>query len=376
MVRLALGQNALPRYLSYWTETSGYWNQVHSQVIQSTIQNFSASRFENLRCPLPPLDEQAAIVKYLTHVDRKIDRFIRAKRKLITLLEEQKQAIIHQAVTKGLDPDVPMKDSGVEWLGEIPAHWEVKKDTGRVAELTTGFPFKSEGFSQSESDIRLLRGVNVSTGRVRWDAVVRWPKTQLRGLENYQLLVGDIVLGMDRPFISHGTRVAKVAEDDVPALLLQRVCRIRASSLMDQDFLLSQFQGRRFSDHLAPIFTGISVPHVSPDQINSFLVTVPPRQEQVRIVSSIRVQTLELETATAIAQLGFPILSTNSDGWGADWNRVRGMGWKRIATRRKLETNDHNSHRKNCMRVTHRGYHCIGDAIALEVIAIGDQFRA
>ncbi len=72
----------------------------------------------------PPLDEQAAIVKYLAHVDRKIDRFIRSKRRMIELLNEQKQAIIHQAVTKGLDPSVPMKDSGVEWLGEIPAHWD------------------------------------------------------------------------------------------------------------------------------------------------------------------------------------------------------------------------------------------------------------
>lgn len=76
---------------------------------------------------VPPPDEQVAIVKYLAHVDRKIDRFIRSKRRMIELLNEQKQAIIHQAVTKGLDPAAPMKDSGVEWLGEIPAHWELSR---------------------------------------------------------------------------------------------------------------------------------------------------------------------------------------------------------------------------------------------------------
>jgi len=65
------------------------------------------------------------IVRYLDYVGRRVQRLVRAKRKLIALLKEQKQAIIHQAVTRGLDPDVPMKDSGVEWLGEIPAHWEV-----------------------------------------------------------------------------------------------------------------------------------------------------------------------------------------------------------------------------------------------------------
>ena len=86
---------------------------------------------------LPPPDEQAAIVRFLDAADRRIRRYIRAKQKLIKLLDEQKQAIIQQAVTRGLDPDVPMKDSGVEWLGEIPAHWEVLK-VSRVFRTCSG----------------------------------------------------------------------------------------------------------------------------------------------------------------------------------------------------------------------------------------------
>ena len=74
--------------------------------------------------PVPPLPEQAAIVRYLDHVDRRISRYIRAKQRLIELLEEEKQAIIHRAVTRGLDPDVRLKPSGVEWLGDVPEHWE------------------------------------------------------------------------------------------------------------------------------------------------------------------------------------------------------------------------------------------------------------
>ena len=79
------------------------------------------------KTPLPPVPEQAAIVRFLDHADRKIRRYIRAKQKLIKLLEEQKQAIIHRAVTRGLDPNVRLKPSGVEWLEEVPEHWEVKK---------------------------------------------------------------------------------------------------------------------------------------------------------------------------------------------------------------------------------------------------------
>ena len=74
---------------------------------------------------MPPAAEQQAIVRFLDHADRKIRKYIRAKQKLIKLLEEQKQAIIHQAVTRGLDPNVKLKPSGVEWLGDVPEHWEV-----------------------------------------------------------------------------------------------------------------------------------------------------------------------------------------------------------------------------------------------------------
>ena len=81
----------------------------------------------NVAIPLPPLDEQAAIVRYLDHTDETINRYISAKERLIALMREQRQAVIHQAVTRGLDPDVKLKDSGVEWLGEVPEHWEVRR---------------------------------------------------------------------------------------------------------------------------------------------------------------------------------------------------------------------------------------------------------
>lgn len=88
-------------------------------------QDLNFNNFSLVDLPLPPPDEQADIAKCLTHANRKIDGFIRAKRKLIGLLNEQKQAIIHRAVTRGLDPDVPVKPSGIPWLGDIPQHWEM-----------------------------------------------------------------------------------------------------------------------------------------------------------------------------------------------------------------------------------------------------------
>ena len=132
LVRLTLNNDVIPEFLSYWSESSGFWDQVHCGVIKATIENFSASRYKRLVCPIPSINEQRAIARFLDHADRRIRRYIRAKEKLIDLLEEQKQAIVHQAVTGRFDvrngqPYPAYKDSGVEWLGEVPAHWEVRR---------------------------------------------------------------------------------------------------------------------------------------------------------------------------------------------------------------------------------------------------------
>ena len=86
------------------------------------------------RCLVPPLDEQAAIVHFLDHADRRIRRGIRAKQKLIAMLNEQKQAVIHGAVTRGLDPNVRLKPSELQWLGDVPEHWDVRPFSRSVVE--------------------------------------------------------------------------------------------------------------------------------------------------------------------------------------------------------------------------------------------------
>ncbi|MBI4880997.1 MAG: hypothetical protein HY812_15270 [Planctomycetes bacterium] len=278
---------AAPRYLHYLLRTPAFAKEAErwSYGITSDMWSLRPEHFKMIYSCLPPLPEQAAIVRFLDHVDRRIQRYIRAKQKLIKLLEEQKQAIIHRAVTRGLDPNVRLKASGVEWLGDVPEHWEVSC-LGGLIQLATGFPFKSEGFVQDEDGVRLLRGVNVSTGTIRWNDVVRWPSSERWQYSAFELLRGDIVLGMDRPIIGSGIRVACVKEADLPALLLQRVARIRPHDGLRADYLMLLLAGRCFSDYLAPIFTGISVPHVSPQQIRSFRLGVPDGQEQARIVGS------------------------------------------------------------------------------------------
>jgi type I restriction enzyme S subunit len=129
------------RYL-YWqllSEASQYQFRVSANGI--TRYGLSHGAIKEVLFTVPPLDEQRGIVRFLDHADRLIRRSINAKRKLIKLLGEQKQAIIHRAVTRGLDPNVHLKPSGVDWLGEVPVHWQIKRNGQLFAQRNeTGFP--------------------------------------------------------------------------------------------------------------------------------------------------------------------------------------------------------------------------------------------
>jgi len=153
------------RYFHYLLRMPAFAKEAErwSYGITSDMWSLRPEHFKMIYCCLPPLPEQAAIVRFIDYVDRRIRRYIRAKQKLIGLLEEQKQAIIHRAVTRGLDPNVPFKPSGVEWLGDVPRHWE-------VVPIKRAFSSMDYGISESGSDsgvIRLLTMGHLKDGYVR-----------------------------------------------------------------------------------------------------------------------------------------------------------------------------------------------------------------
>jgi type I restriction enzyme S subunit len=151
---------------------SGYLLSL-AKGIRERSTDFRFSDFAALEVPLPPLDEQEQIVRFVQQLDSRVNRLIKAKRRLIELLNEQKQAIIHQAVTRGLDPTVPLKPSGIDWLGEIPATWELRK----IKELAIHNPSKSE-----------VRGLAAET-RVTllpMEAVSEWGVVDTKFIEKFE----------------------------------------------------------------------------------------------------------------------------------------------------------------------------------------------
>lgn len=128
VMRLRSAHN-LPRYFHHLYRTPQFAKEAErwSYGITSDMWSLRPEHFKLICSPEPPPAEQAAIVRFLDWANGRLERAIRAKRKVIALLNEQKQAIIHRAVTRGLDPSVPLKDSGIPWIGEIPKHWEVRR---------------------------------------------------------------------------------------------------------------------------------------------------------------------------------------------------------------------------------------------------------
>ncbi len=166
-------------------------------------------------------------------------------------------------------------------------------DDGTVAlrehvTLLTGFPFKSEFYTEQPDGVRLVRGDNVVQGQLRWDNAKRWPPDRIDEAKGYELREGDVVLAMDRPWIEAGLKYARIGSGDMPSLLVQRVACLRAKNGLDQGYLFYLIGSHRFTDHVLSIQTGTAVPHISGSQILQFRYRPLPLDRQRAIAAVLR----------------------------------------------------------------------------------------
>ncbi len=235
-------------------------------------QNLDFSHFKRMPIAVPPPAEQAAIVRFLDWANGRLERAIRAKRKVIALLNEQKQAIIHRAVTRGLDPSVPLKPSGIPWLGDIPQHWEVTalRRYWRVTDckhLTV--PFVDDG-------VPLASVIEVQSFSLD---LRRCKRTRP---DSYRLLVegdrkpkrGDLIYCRNA-----SVGACALVETDIDFAMGQDVCLIRSQS-QNQRFL-NYLLHSPFMDHeLELLLVGSTFKRINISDIKALAVLVPPRNEQ------------------------------------------------------------------------------------------------
>jgi type I restriction enzyme S subunit len=256
--------------------------------------------FKMIYSCLPPLPEQAAIVRFLDHADRKIRHYIRDKQKLIKLLEEQKQAIIHRAVTRGLDPNVRLKPSGVEWLGDVPEHWEVRK-LKDVAVVQTGLTLGKVYLGSPTNSYPYLRVANVQVGRVDLRHVkhIDVPESEARGA---MLRPDDVLMteGGDIDKLGRGC----VWHAEIPVCLHQNhVFAVRCNrSLLLPLFLeglMASEHGRTFFQLTAKQTTNLAATNST--TLRTFPILLPPPDEQLEIIDYIARRTDAVSKALEVA---------------------------------------------------------------------------
>ncbi len=251
----------------FWAIQSKQAREAFSNAAEGVTRfGLTLDGVKSISLPHPDLMTQKAIADFLDRETARIDRLIKKKQRLVEVVRERSLSAIERAV------------SAEAYLSKLGHHVKV----------LPGYAFASSGFSHNEEETRLLRGANVSPGKIRWDDVVHWPTDATRGLDRFQLEVGDIVMGMDRPWISSGMRVAEVTEHDVPALLLQRVCKIIPLKSLSKEFLKLLLSSKKFLGYFEPELTGVSVPHISGDQIAGFRFPYLPVPQQVERATACR----------------------------------------------------------------------------------------
>lgn len=161
--------------------------------------------------------------------------------------------------------------------------WKAAK-LGEHVDIQTGFPFKSQNYTDDPSGIALLRGDNIVQGKLRWDGVKRWPKEESSQFDKYALQTDDVVLAMDRPWIEAGLKYAWITERDLPCLLVQRVSRLRGRNGLLTPYIRYIIGHHSFTDYVKGIWTGVAVPHISESQIRAYECFLPPEDVQERIL--------------------------------------------------------------------------------------------
>ena len=255
-----------------------------SYGITSDMWSLRPEHFKLIYSCLPPFSEQAAIVRFLDHVDRRVRRLIRAKLKLIGLLSEQKQAIINRAVTRGLDSNVPLKGSGVEWLGEVPEHWDVARLRNVTKSVTSG----SRGWSSYAADEGplFIRVANLSrmSLELRFNDVVRLNLPETSEIVRTRVQAGDLLLSITAYIGS----VAVVPGGFEEAYVSQHVarCALRDATHNPRwlGYVLLSEVGQT---HGKLSLYGGTKDGLSLDDVKNYPLFLPPRDEQDRLVIEI-----------------------------------------------------------------------------------------
>lgn len=281
--------NINPSYANYLLRTDTFiaeFKRNSTGIIESRLRLYP-SEFKNIQCLCPPREEQEAIVSYLDNVTAKIDEAIEAQQKMIDALNERKQIIITRAVTKGLNPDAPLRDSGIDWLGQIPAHWEIVRASFVFPCIGSG----STPSSGNEKYYSLSSGYPwIQTGDLN-DNILNTASKYIteKAMKDVRLYVypkGSIIVAM------YGATIGKTSLVNFATTVNQACCVLPPNKKCLSQFALYYFQASK--SILLQSANGGGQPNINQQLIRRHKILIPPFNEQSEICEYINRQTKAL----------------------------------------------------------------------------------
>ncbi|OYV06132.1 MAG: hypothetical protein CFE26_07920, partial [Verrucomicrobiales bacterium VVV1] len=310
-IRVSLNQEVISQAFLLLAFKFSQYQEVQIQMLKrgAILSGLNTEVLANLVILTPSLPEQTQIAAFLDRETAKIDELVAEQRRLMERLKEKRQAVISHAVTQGLNPKAPMKPSGIEWLGSVPEHWEVKPLKYSITKIEQGWSPQCASEPAAENEWGVLK---VGCGnRDRFD-----PNEQkalpldVEPQPQYEIKAGDILMSRGNTLELVGS--ATFVEQVRPRLLLcDLLYRFRAKpDRAESEFLVLSLRSPnvRFQIERDATGTSSSMKKIGQGIIREFVIALPPRDEQFAIIKFIKIETAKLDTLTAEAQCAIDLL--------------------------------------------------------------------
>ncbi|WP_215751628.1 restriction endonuclease subunit S [Gluconobacter sp. P5E10] len=271
---------------------------------KSTISHFTAEKLSEIPVVFPPLEEQTAIAAFLDRETGTIDALIAEQEKLLTLLAEKRQATISHAVTRGLNPNAPMKDSGIAWLGEVPEHWEIVPIKYLVSLKSGGTPTKDNLDFWENGEIPWASAKDLKVERI-FDTSNHITDLAIEAGGASLLPAGTIIIVVRGMILA---RIFPVVEAMVPMCINQDLKGIQGNENINNKFLAWLLRGSARESLFRLDEAGHGTKALRMDAWNSMQLPVPPIHEQIEITSFLASKTNELDQLSSSAEEGIQLL--------------------------------------------------------------------
>lgn len=294
-LNLKVINNHSAKFLHYYLHTLDI-TKVLYKFGSGLRQNLSFLDFKRLPIIDIPLSEQQKIAQFLDDKTAKIDQTVDLAEKQIALLKEHKQILIQNAVTRGLNPDVPLKDSGVEWIGQVPEHWSVKKIKHVTSKIGSGITPLGGGSNYIDGGIPLLRSQNIHFDRIDLNDVARISEFTHNSMKNSKVRKGDVLLNITGGSLGRCFYVDSNEEMNVN----QHVCIIRPNKKINTIFLNMLLASEIGQKQIWFFQQGGGREGLNFQAIKNFYLPLPDLEEQQKIAIYLNKQATKIDQAIAL----------------------------------------------------------------------------